>query len=186
MKPRDPNEVIKIPNRIKFRRSNIRILEQLLFGGYYGPSSPLTIQEISDDSLAVSLFRQYFELEQGLLLSVDGEEAEFARRRGWGEPVRPVFFSSAEVTLQELKARAHRTLGNISRAVEALHPPVRDFSEDGYDVDSYSNGPYQALDIFSDDEIAELAAVSSFRSEISGEIKWFLGAALDRAAKRRG
>ncbi len=177
----------KIPSRIKFRRSNIEFFERLLFSTGAGYSSSTPIFERSDDELIVSLFLTYFAHVSGVNLSAVMNEDEFERRRELREPVRPTIFNSTEVNLEEIKARAMRAKANVNRAMAVLHPRESGFMAE-INAETYPN-PYGGLMIFSDDEIAELAAVSGFDSpvqtNISGDFKFFIGAALDRAARTR-
>ena len=170
-----------IPRRITFRRTDSAYFEHLLFGSGSLLSPETAFDESTDDELAISLIVGYLVELQGGQSVVEALETEFKKRQETLNVADSVIFNARDVTLDELRARAKRALFNAPRSKKALHGPF----DENADSSLHSPGdPYASLNIFSDDELAELAIVAwpqfPIPHEVSRDIKYFIGAALGR------
>lgn len=144
---------LEIPARFRFEITDMNALESLIFGS--GDIDRLLSGP--DDVLAVALFRSYFAAFNQVDVNVEALETEWLVRGVLGKQVEPQFLSSASVSLEELRARARRTFDNQTRFVAALSSTQLDDKDAG--VRWPSIGPYFLLDGFSNDELAEMAAI---------------------------
>jgi hypothetical protein len=168
-----------IPARFKFERADMRALESLMFG----PGDPEQLEAVhsSDDVLAIALFCAYFARFNQIFFNVESLVTEWRFRGAIGKPVEPRFLSSASVSIEEIHARAKRVFANQDRFVAALRGSQR-VEDNGFVWPS--SGPSSLLEGFSNDELAEMAALgmnSQFGPQpYAHEFKTILGAILDR------
>jgi hypothetical protein len=173
---------IDIPARFRFERADMDALDSLAWGP--GPEN-LQATTASDDQLAVALFCGYFGRFNKIQFNLETLETEWRFRGAVGKQVEPRFLSSASVSLQEIQARATRTFANQARFVAALYGSQ--FEEDNGFFRPFS-GDYSLLDVFTNDELAEMTALgmtSKFGEQPYGhEFKTLLGAILQRSSGR--
>ena len=170
-----------IPVRFRFARSDMNALESLMFVSVSPDRLLERLHTVSDDELAISLFSAYFARFNDITFEVDELETEWRFRSAVGKSVDPRFLPSDSVSIEEIQARAARVFANQQRFTNAL-AGSNHVEENGFIWPS--SGPYSLLDEFTNDELAEMAALGmSFEfgpHPYSHEYKTILGAALKR------